>query len=70
MFGSVAAVDIWGDKLEFLVPFFFDDAPVGMSCFIIEYLQINSVSIFLEARHYVIVGGEAMSVVSGLEWLH
>ena len=56
--------------MEFSVPFVFDDSPVGMARFIIEYLQINSVSIFLEARHYAIVGGEAMSVVYGFEWLH
>ena len=27
-------------------------------------------SAFLEARHYVVVGGEAMYVVFGLEWFH
>ena len=54
--------------MESVVPFFFNDAPVGMNGFIVEDLQINGVSTFLEACHDTIVGGEAVSVVSGLEW--
>ena len=62
--------DIWGGQLEFTVPCVFNDDPVGLSGFTVEYLYINGLSNFLEARHDAIVGGEAMSVVSGMEWFY
>ena len=56
--------------MEFAVPFVFNGVLVGLDFFIVEELQINSVSTFLEARHDVIVSKEAMTVMLGLELLH
>ena len=56
--------------MEFTVPLVFDASPIGLDGFIIENLQIDGVSAFIEVRHDAVVGGEAMLVVFGLEWFH
>ena len=63
-------MEIWGDQLEFEFPLVFYDDYLGLAGFIIQNLQIDSVSEFLAARHDVVVDGEVISVMFGLEWFH
>ena len=60
---------LWG-LVGFAVTFVFYDYLVCLSEFIVEDFQINGVSTFIEAHHDAIVGGKAISVVSGMEWFH
>ena len=66
-FSDVAAVDIWRDKLEGAVPVFNNGAAVFGTGFVIEDLEVNTVSFGLEASHDGVVGSEMVAIVEKLE---
>ena len=39
-FSSIVVVDIWGDKLEFVIPFILDLELVGFASFVVQYLEV------------------------------
>ena len=65
LFGGVATVDVWGDKLEPNLPIFLDNAFVLGAGFVVEDLKVDTVTAGLELFHDGIVGGDVMCVLFG-----
>ena len=67
LFSNVAAVDTRRDDLEGEVPVFNDGVAVFSTVFVVEDLEVHTVSFGLEAIHDGIVVFETMAIVAGLE---
>ena len=63
------AVHIWGNELEGGFPLLFYLYFVGSSEFVVEYLYINNMEVLLELGHDAVCCGEAMAIMTLLEWL-
>ena len=66
-FRDVAAVDIRRDEMEGAVPVFNNGVEVFGTGFVIEDLEVHTVSFGLEASHDGVVGCEAVAIVARLE---
>ena len=66
-FRNVAAVDIRRDDLEGAVLVFNNGVEVFGTSFVIEDLEVHTVSFGLEASHDGVVGCEAVAIVARLE---
>ena len=64
MFGYIASIDIWRDKLEGAVPLVNNGATILGASLIVENLDINTVALGFEARHDDVVGRNEMLVVA------
>ena len=56
-FRCVATVHVWGNELEGCVPFFLDLKFAGGAAFVVEDLEVDVVTIFLEAGHDAVGDG-------------
>ena len=65
--GNVAAMHVWGDKLESAPPGLSDDLAIVCVCFIVKDLVVDDVAAGLEALHDTFVGQDMVAVVTALE---
>ncbi len=67
-FGSIAAVDIWRDKLILCVPFVFNVGFEICAGLVVKDLEVHCEDAFGEALHGGVVGGKVMCVSSIGAW--
>ena len=60
---DVAAMDVRWNQLEGAIPLVLDDEFVGLTCLVVEDLQIHGVAALFQAGHDAVVRGDAMAVV-------
>ena len=65
----IAAMHVWGNKLEGGIPLEGDGLFVRQAGFVIQDLEINGETSGCQASHDCVVGGNAMSIALGLEGL-
>ena len=64
---SVAAVEVWRDKMELAGPIVLYSQIVGLVGLVVKDLEVNSVATILKTCHDAVVRRYAVSVVPGLE---
>ena len=60
----VAAVHVWGNKLEVLAPLLGDGQLVSFAGFVVEHLEVDGVASKLEAMHDAVIGDGAMAIMA------
>ena len=66
-FRCIAAMNIWGHKLESCFPCLCHDSARFLACFVVKHLYVHRVSPFTEAYHDAAVGHNAVAVMTVLK---